>query len=288
MRPSRRIAQRIGVVASAMALAGCALLSGASDLTVGDVGGDDAAPTTNAGGNLDGGGTADGAGMPNFDGGGGRFDAGSDVDAKASPDGGAVGARLRNVTFEDGTLTGVHGGDSAFGTPFLTGSAAAIDGTASLSVDKGQAGIQVDVPTLTEVYATALLRVGSLSFSSDVTVLAFVPESGGTIAELHLEASVVGGTFAVDVGGIPVGSSNGVAANTVYRVGFHLRQNATSHLIEVFVAPAGMAFGAPFATSAVMLGRTIGVRMGDLTATTTSSKLVFDDLLIDTAAMPGL
>ncbi len=287
MGSSRRTAQRIGVVASAMALTGCALLSGASDLTVGDVGGDGAAPTTTGSGDLEGGGAADGAGMPGVDGGGGRFDAaGGDGDANASPDGGDGGSRLRNVTFEDGTLTGVHGGDSTFGSPLLT-TAAPIDGTESLTIDKAQAGIQVDVPTLSEVYATALVRVGSLPLSSDVVVVAFVPESGGTIAELHLEAGALAGGLVLFVGGAPVGMSNAAPTNVVYRVGFHLRQTATSHLIEVYAAPAGTPFGAPFVTSAAPLGRTIGIRMGNLSPTNTSAKLVLDDLLIDTAAMPG-
>jgi len=286
MGPSRRTAQRIGALASAMALAGCALLSGASDLTVGDVGGDDAAPTTN-GGDGQGGGTADG-GMPGVDAGGGRFDgAGGDVDAKASPDGSVSASRLRNVTFEDGALTGVHGGDSMFGTPFLATGASALSGTASLGTDKGPSGIQVDVPTLDEVYATTLARGNGFGLSTDYTLLSFVPESGGTIAELHVQANVTGISLVLVVGGIPVDPGAPVTINTTYRIGAHLRQGTTTKLIEVFLAPAGTAFGAPFASSSIALGRTIGVRIGSLGTSSTNGKLYFDDLFIDTASMPG-
>jgi len=284
MGPGHRIAQRISVIASAIALAGCALISGAADLTVGDVDGDGAAPT-NGGGDLDAA-TPDGAVIPGVDGGGGRFDGGG-ADAKASPDAGDASSRLRNATFEDGTLTGIHGGDSMFGTPFLATGASALSGTDSLAVDKGTSGIQVDVPTLDQVYATTLVRGSGFGFSNDDTILAFVPESGGTIAELHVQTSVIGASLVLEVGGIPVGSTSAVTTNTTYRVGAHLRQDSTAKLIEVFVAPAGMAFAAPFASSSIPLGRTIGVRIGALGANSTSAKIVFDDLLIDTAAMPG-
>ena len=286
MGPRRRTAQRISSVASAIAcgaLAGCALISGAGDLTVGDA--DGAAATV--GGDVDGAGMPDGSVVPAVDGSRGRFD-GATGDVNVPSDGGGdAGSRLRNATFEDGAILGVHGGDTMSGVVSLVTSGA-LSGADSIRVANAVGGIEVDVPMLSEVYATALVQAEATPFNDDLTIFAFVPESGGTIAELHLVSVGFGGPhFALVIGGRSVGTSGAITAKTVYRVGFHLLQDSATNLIEVFSGSPTTAFGPAIITSPSVLGRTIGVRMGLLAGTAISGTFTFDNLLIDTAAMPA-
>ena len=79
-----------------------------------------------------------------------------------------------------------------------------------------------------------------------------------------------------------------VSVGTVYRFGFHVHQDATTHVIEIFANAPGVAFGAPIIQSATaVLGRSIGIRMGVIDNPGTNNvKGTFDNLFIDTLVMP--
>lgn len=275
----RRIA---ATVASAAALAGCALLSGAGDLTVAD------APPANSGGTdgasvgLDGGATGSDGAMGDVDGSTGSTDG-----ALADAGGGEGGSRLRNVTFEDGTLLGLHGGDSTFGQPSLVGFGA-LAGNNSMRVDKnGQTGgIQVGFAPVDELFATALVRLENLT-NGPLAMFAFDPQPGGVTVELRFSDV---GPLSLVVGGNVVGSGGDVGDNSTHRIGFHLRQDATSSFVEVFVATnATGPFGpAAIATTTVKLGPTIAARMGGLEIPSgAGNKVLFDNLILDTLSMPA-
>lgn len=278
-----RLRRTAAAVVSTTALVGCALISGAGDLTVGPLD-DHGAPDASALG-LDGASTSDGM-TPGPDGSVGPTD-GATGDAKKPGDGGDAGGRLREVTFEDGTLLGVHGGDSMVGTPFLVTGLNALSGNDSMKTDKGTSGIEVDFAPVSELYATALVRFENLSAGLS-TVFEFSPELGGSTAQIQVQDSGRPGTpLLLAVGGTVLDSGGIVAQNTPLRLGFHLRQDATSSLVEIFLAASGAAFGQPVMSTAISrLGRTRAVRMGVLDNAGTNTKAVFDDLLLDTLAMP--
>jgi len=276
MGTARRTAA--SVVATA-ALAGCALISGAGDLTVGPTDDGGAAETSSGG---DGATTPDGT-MPGADGSVGPID-GSTIDAKKPGDGGDGGTRLREVTFEDGTLLGIHGGDSMFGNNvFLATGLSALAGNDSMRVDKGIAGVQVDIAPVDELYATCLVKFENLDLSSS-TAFVIVPEPGGVAAELQVEGK--DGPFQLVIGGTAMATGGMAKQGTAFYVGFHVRQDLSSSLVEVFVTDTGVPFGGPIMTATVpRLGRTAGVRMGVL-AGGGNTRAVFDDLLLDSASLP--
>jgi hypothetical protein len=277
-----RVRRLAATFASAAALAGCALLSGAGDLTVGDApgsfGGTDAASVS-----LDG---ATGSDVSTVDVDGSREATdGALGDAKSDGEG---GTRLRNVTFEDGALVGVHGGDSVFGVLSLVTGPLALAGNDSMLIGpsglSGVSGIQVNFAPVDELYATALVRFETLN--GPTHALAFLPPPGGVTVALEVDDI---GPLALYVGGLRVGKGGSITDGTVHRLGFHLRNDAMTSLVEVFLAPVGAtAFGTPIIKATTMkLGRTTNVRMGDLDGMGGGgAKLTFDDLLLDTLAMP--
>jgi hypothetical protein len=272
-------------VVATTALVGCALISGASDLTVGASDGDGSAPTSPN--ELDGASAADAPPVvPTPDASPGPTD-GAVGDARPA-DGGDGGGRLRDVTFEDGTLVGIHGGDSAFGNGNVI-SFNVIADAHSMRIDKSPSGIQVDIPAQNELFATALVRLDNFN-GGPTALFGIVPEVGGTLAEIRVDDGVPGAIqLSLAIGGSVVGSGGSVTVGTVYRVGIHVKQDVTTHLIEIFAAAPASVFGLPVVRSTMsMLGRSVGIRMGvlDSVGGINNVKATFDNLFVDKLAMP--
>jgi hypothetical protein len=277
-----RVRRFSATVASAAVLAGCALISGAGDLTVGDPAGGD----TEAGAvELDGATGSDGSAvgvdgsMPSTDG------------AVGDANRGDGGTRLRDVTFEDGALVGIHGGDSVFGSPVLATGASAIAGNDSMRIDKnsggnGISGIQVGYAPLDELFAVAMIRLETVSVSG-ATLLALDPEAGGLVVEVRLSGG--NGPLLLAVGGNVVDSGGNVGDQTQGRLGIHVRQDASSSFIEVFLSLGTAAFGSPvISLPTAKTGRTTTVRLGVITSGGGGlTRAIFDNLFLDTLAMPA-
>jgi hypothetical protein len=277
-----RVRRLAATVASATVLAGCALVTGVGDLRIDPLAGDgDVDPTT-----IDGdASSASDVTMVALDGAVPSDDAAIN---DATTDGGEAGVgRLRDVTFENGTLIGIHGGDSVFGNPFpamgVVGGALA--GNVSMRVDKGISGIEVGFVAVNELYASFLMRVQNTS-STASPVLTFLPVTGGVLAELYgLGAQ---GALSIVVGGNLVASGGSIGDGTIARIGVHLRQDASSSFVEVFLATGAAAFGMHVISATLpSLGGTVGARMGILANNGGLAKATFDNLLLDTSSMPG-
>jgi hypothetical protein len=277
-----RVRRLAATVASATVLAGCALVTGVGDLRVdplaGDVGVDPSTIDGDASSAPDVTKVALDAAVPSDDG----------ATNDATTDGGEAGVgRLRDVTFEDGTLLGIHGGDSMFGNPFLAMGVGggALAGNVSMKVDKGTSGIQVDFAPVTELYASFLLRVqntGSVA-TPLVTFLPAVP--GGTLVEI--DGLGAQGALSLVVGGNPVASGGSIGDGTLVRIGVHLRLDASSSFVEVFLASGAAAFGGHLiSATTASLGPTAGARLGLLSSNGGLARATFDNLLLDTRSMP--
>ncbi|MEA2746173.1 MAG: hypothetical protein QOI41_316 [Myxococcales bacterium] len=255
--------------AGAIALTGCALISGAADLHVGEaIDGDE-------------GGAAlpDGAPTPREPTGGpdGSLpDPAPDASAPASDS----GTRIREVTFESGSLTGLNGGDSVVGLPRVT-TFDAIDGTRSMEVDNDNSYLETSVGTVDELYATYLVRLVDLNLG-DTTVTRLVAASGGAPIDITLSkdrASLRVGGMPLN-GFFPINNSNGI-----FRFGIHFRAGTGNGVVELFVAPRGIAFSGPVVSSSTLtLGRVTAVRLGIIGGGNVT--LDFDDLFLDRASMP--
>jgi hypothetical protein len=278
-----RVRRLAATVASATVLAGCALVTGVGDLRVDPLAGGGGVDPSTIDGDAS---SASDVTMVALDGAVPSDDAAIDG---ATTDGGEAGAgRLRDVTFENGTLIGIHGGDSVFGNPFpATGVAGgALAGNVSMRVDKGISGIEVAFVAVNELYASFLMRVQNTS-STASPLLTFLPAAtGGVLAELYgLGAQ---GALSIVVGGNPVASGGSIGDGTIARIGVHLRQDASSSFVEVFLATGAAAFGMHVISATLpSLGGTVGARMGILANNGGLAKATFDNLLLDTRSMPG-
>jgi hypothetical protein len=264
-------ATRASAVAFAIAIAGggCGLISGASELHVGG----EAVGTTDGAADLDETGVPPGSEAP--------ADAAASVFDGAVPPSEAGPTRIRELTFENGKLTGLYGGDSVVGTP-LAKTFSPIDGTYSMLVDNDNSYVQANVGALDELYATYLVRYEDLSLG-DVVVARFVVENGLPPVDVVASKDGVALRTAGNLlnGSVPVNESN-----AVFRVGVHVRAGTGNGVVELFAAPRGGAFGAPAVSSTTLtLGRITAVRLGAVG--NGNATLDFDDLLLDTGSMPS-
>jgi hypothetical protein len=276
-----RVRRLAATVASATVLAGCALVTGVGDLHVDPVAGDGGVDPSTIDGDAS---SASDVTKVALDG-AGPSDDGAIADATSDGGDGGVG-RLRDVTFEDGTLLGIHGGDSMFGNPLLAMGVAgsALAGNVSMRIDKGISGIQVDFAPVNELYASFLLREQN-GTASAAPLLTFVPVTGGTLVEVQGAGGQ--GALALLVGGAPVASGGSVADSAIVRIGVHVRHDASSSFVEVFLANGAAAFGVPIiSATTASLGATASARMGVLANNGGLAKATFDNLLLDTRSMP--
>jgi len=180
---------------------------------------------------------------------------------------------LKLMTFESGTITdAVTGADSVSGTVAFE-TADPLAGTRSVRFTSS-AYLQEDIPSSEDLYFSFLLRMPSLP-SSDVRI-ALVMNGSTTVGNLYLRAT---GQLRLRHGSTTVGAdSAALAPGVTYRV--LLRQRGTPRLLEAFVAPAGEAFGAAFATSttASWSGSATRVRVGGTNGT---ANVVLDDIRLE-------
>jgi len=191
--------------------------------------------------------------------------------------------RLKNITFENGSLThATTGADRVSGAVTLD-TAAPVAGTASARFSGAGGYLEESFGSQDDVYAAALLKVGTLP-TSDTRVVQ-VLNGSTTVGALQLRAS---GRLRLRNGSTTIGvESAPLTAGTTYRVGVHQRRGTGGNaVLEAFVAPAGAAFGAPFARTATGAWTTAAtaVRLG---VTTGNGTFSLDDVLLDAAAMPG-
>jgi hypothetical protein len=256
------------------ALVGCALVSGAADLTIGDVGGGGGGEA----GGIDASGAVDGASPDAPPPDGALLDAPSD----GPLDG---GSRLKDITFENGSLIDpVTGADSVTGTPTLLTAVDSISGSFSMEVSTDVAYLTENFPNSPELYVSFLIAVDP---GTSITPI--------IIARINAAA---GGAGAIDLGMAGAGRSLAIAQGTstviaggslpnddvVYRVGIHLKSGAPgASVVELFVAQAKDPFGASVVrVTTLSIGTLAAMKLGAVTGS--GAKLIVDDLRIDRAA----
>jgi hypothetical protein len=193
--------------------------------------------------------------------------------------------RIKDITFEDGSLTHPSSGvDSVTGAVTLN-SASPPKGLYSADVlNVGSAYLTENFAGVDDVYDSFYLRVNSLP-ASDVRI-ALISNAGTTVGNLLLRTT---GALRLRNGSTTIGvDSAPLAVGALYRVGLHQKPGAGGDaVLEAYVVAGDAAFSAPFASTASGTWTTQAdrVRFG----ATTSSVLdaTFDDIRLDAAAMPG-
>ncbi|WP_026371041.1 RHS repeat-associated core domain-containing protein [Kallotenue papyrolyticum] len=196
-----------------------------------------------------------------------------------------TGGRIKDATFESGSLTGSQGVDSVYGSVTLE-QTAPLKGRYSARFDQAQGAYLREQFTATErVYISFYVRITALPTSS-VRVLQ-VRNNSTTVGNIEIRPT---GRLRLRVGTTTVGSeSQPLQVNHLYRIGLvQIQGSGTNAVLEGYVASADEAFGAPFATLTTGTWTTPAsdVRVGETTGGSTLHAIV-DDLRIDSAAMPA-
>lgn len=195
--------------------------------------------------------------------------------------------RLKDITFESGSLTGTNGADSALGSISLD-SASAVKGTYSARGTAAGDFVREDFTAVDTVYVSMLLKITTLPASTQSRILFIRNVLSGIQCSVRLTS---GGKLQLrDAGNTQVGSdsSTTLSTGTIYRVGLRYTKGTGSNaILEAYVAADGVAFGSAFASTsaATNTAQADRVEAGQSTGGTASDHFI-DNIRIDDAAMP--
>ncbi len=280
--------RRLGGVALIVLAGGCALVSGAADLSVGDDGSSSGAsgstpPAVTPPGAAEGGappgtdGGLDGSGQPP----GPPPPPPSDAGLDAAVDAGAT--RVRTLTFEDGTAVGAKGFDSVVGQANVT-TLSPLSGSYTFRAEKEGSWGNVVFATETELWISSLIRVESVSATGDADLLTVGLEGSHTIVVQCEDPP--NGLLEIEYDGTPFGSAPGVVSGNAERLALHLRAGNGNALVEVWLVEGSGAHPVtPLISSSTLTFTGMnGLRVG-ITGTD-NAKARYDDIIVDRAALP--
>ena len=192
-------------------------------------------------------------------------------------------ARVKDITFESGSLTGSSGFGSITGTPSLE-TASPLKGADSMTISAGTSyGTQTYTST-DEIFLSLYIRLAAIP-SAQVRVVR-ITDAGTSVGALTLETT---GKLTLRNGSTSVGATTAaLTPGTLYRIGIHQKRGTGSNgILEGFVATGDANFGTAFASSGTQsfITQADSVQIGATTGTVGSFTL--DDVRLDTGAMPG-
>jgi hypothetical protein len=196
-------------------------------------------------------------------------------------------ARIKDITFESGSLTGTNGADSAVGTGISATSTSPLKGSWSALVNPVAATgySQEDFTAVDTVYMSFYLLIGS-NPDANFSVAQFRNQAAGTNgASIRIKTN--GNLVLLDASNNAVGADYVLSASTTYRVGLrYTKGTGANSTIEMFVAVGDAAFGAADRSSTTS-GGTIQIDRARVGATSTVTvTLRSDNIRIDDASMP--
>lgn len=271
LRSSLRLARPL-VLPFALTAAGCTVLSGAADLKT------EAASGPAARGSSGG----DGTGVVGRDDGGGS----TGSDAATDAGGGTTATRLREITFEDGSLTGAHGADKVTGAPVAI-TTGALRGKHAMAVTGGSSFVEASIAEASDVYVSFVFAVSSMPPSGTyVTIARFT--FAGVATTLDISVASDGGLRIAASTGSTL-TLNSIAIGVTYRVGLHVHPGngggGSTTIEPKVVEGATSPFGGGSASIGIgSLGAMNGIALGALG--TESIVALFDHVLFDSDAMP--
>ena len=203
------------------------------------------------------------------------------------------GSRIKDMTFEAGSLTGSSGATKvASSTTVGLETSTPLKGTASARIPMGTAAAYLEetFPPTSELFASLYLRPGPRG-TADVRIAQIVH---GTVP-----SEVTAGSFLLRANGTiqlrnyntTIGSGPVLTVGVTYRLALHQRMLGNGLLqLEAYVAQGDAAFGAPFAsTTTATIATTTGAGTFRVGATGSAGGLdaVIDDVKLDTASLPA-
>jgi hypothetical protein len=194
------------------------------------------------------------------------------------------GARIKDITFENGALVhAITGVDSTSGSVTLE-SATPLKGSYSATLANATSSyLQENFAAANDVYVSFVLRVHALPGSS--ARIAMFSNGGTTVGNLQLMSD---GKLQLRDNTSTIGiSAVALIPGATYRIGIHQKKGGGGDaVLEAYLANDGAAFGAPFATTAVGTWTTAADRLRFGATAGAALAATFDDIKIDTAALP--
>jgi myo-inositol-hexaphosphate 3-phosphohydrolase len=200
--------------------------------------------------------------------------------ATATP---ASSARIKDITFEGGSLTGPSGADSIAGSVTLANTQQIKGAYAAQINSAGSSYLQEGFGATDDLLVSFYVRVNTTP-SGDVR-LALISNAGTTVGNLLLRSN---GALRLRVGSTTVGADSApLSAGAVYRVGLRQRRGGGNDaILEAFLAVGDAPFGAPFAATSSGTWTTPADRMRVGATTSAALNALVDDIRLDTAQMP--
>jgi hypothetical protein len=192
--------------------------------------------------------------------------------------------RIKDITFENGSITdSTTGFDSKTGTVTLE-TASPIKGADSMTVTAGSSFGQENYSATDEIFISLYMRIAALPGGQ--VRLVRISDQGTTVGALTLEATgkLTLRNFVTSLGA----SAAALTPGTVYRIAIHQKKGTGSNaVLEGFLASGDASFATPFARSGTQTftTRADSVQIG--ASTPTGGTPTFDDIRLDTGAMPG-
>jgi hypothetical protein len=201
------------------------------------------------------------------------------------------GARIKDMTFEGGSLLGSSGASQVVGSGVALESAAPIKGSYSAHVSGSTAAyVQENFSPVDEVFVSFYFRLVAKP-GVDEPIATIVHGTGA--AAVNAGTLIVGANAKIQLrnGATAIGTGPSLKTGTVYRVALHQKKQANGKLLlEGYLATADQAFGAAFAsTTSASLGTSSGGGSVLVGSTLSSGGLdtYLDDVKIDSAFMPS-
>jgi hypothetical protein len=197
---------------------------------------------------------------------------------------GASSTRIKDITFENGSITDATTGfDTKTGTVNVTKSSP-IKGADSMTITAASSYGQEDFTATDELFITLYMKIGAVPAGQ--VRLVRITDQGTSVGALTLETT---GKLTLRSASTNVGATAAaLKPGTVYRIGIHQKRGTGSNaVLEGFLATGDAAFTTAFAKSSTQTFKTQADSVQIGASTATGGNLTFDDIRLDTGAMPG-
>lgn len=193
-------------------------------------------------------------------------------------------ARIKDITFESGSLTGTNGADSTTGASIAIDGTSAIKGTytGKIAASAGTGYVQEQWTAADSVWFYFYIKVSSGPTAA--AVICDLRDASGGIYRIRADSDEF---WLADAANTQIGSRFTYTTDTIYRLGLRYTKGTGSDAIVEFFAVAGDdPFGAAIASTSAGTGTVQADRVRIGATNSQTSTFFIDNIRIDDASMP--
>ncbi len=192
------------------------------------------------------------------------------------------GTRIKDITFENGSLTNpTSGADTVVGTVALE-TAAPLKGAYAATINTTSGYLREDL-VADELFVSFYIKVNTRNATT--ARIAQISNSGTTVGSVFLTNT---GALQLKNNGTTIGTSTQtLALGTLYRIGVHQKLGTGGNaVLEAYLATGDAAFTTPFASSATQTFTSQATRFSLGATNSNAVNITVDDIRLDTGVMP--